>query len=91
MIGSNKLLKEIVQRRATQISNILISSLDNIILYTSSFYLGRMIQTALFETNEKQIIKILEDVASDPSIDCTNSNMPLLLFVLIAGIALGAI
>jgi len=91
MIGSNKLLKEIAQRRATQISNILISSFDNIILYSSSFYIGRMIQMTLSETNERQITKILEDVASNPSIDGTYSNVPFILFCLTALMALGAI
>jgi len=91
MLCSNGLLKEVVQRRATQISNILISSLDNIILYTSSFYIGRMIQLTLMETNERQINKILEEVVSNPSIDGTHSNMPVILFFLIVGLTLGAI
>lgn len=91
LIQTNKLLKEVVQMRLVQVSNLLISYVDNIFLYTSSFYIGRMVQLTLNETNEKQIIKILEDVASNPSIDSTFNNMPIILFLLTVGLTLGAI
>jgi len=79
LLWSNRLHREIIQIRFVQVSNLLVSWLDNIILYTSSFYIGRMIWEGVTDC-EKQTIKILEDVASNPSI-ADQTNQPLILFL----------